>query len=149
MLHMLYSLFCKQKTAYEMRISDWSSDVCSSDLRRCVPWDDRADNADRFPNQQTDAWPGVKYVPFFKGKAAREIRVKIEQTDDRRGHKAGKAAHDAHFPFPDVRNLRPASRHLSEPHHLSAAGDQPADPFEEADSPDRPQHRAVRLHQLG
>src|SRR3546814_7617883 len=30
--------FCKQKTAYEMRISDWSSDVCSSDLRyqRCA-----------------------------------------------------------------------------------------------------------------
>src|SRR3546814_8638725 len=28
-----YSFFCfKQKTAYEMRISDWSSDVCSSDL---------------------------------------------------------------------------------------------------------------------
>src|SRR3546814_10413119 len=26
-------LFFKQKTAYEMRISDWSSDVCSSDLR--------------------------------------------------------------------------------------------------------------------
>src|SRR3546814_9716465 len=27
--------FFKQKTAYEMRISDWSSDVCSSDLPRC------------------------------------------------------------------------------------------------------------------
>src|SRR3546814_1597235 len=26
--------FFKQKTAYEVRISDWSSDVCSSDLRR-------------------------------------------------------------------------------------------------------------------
>src|SRR3546814_4789894 len=26
--------FFKQKTAYEMRISDWSSDVCSSDLER-------------------------------------------------------------------------------------------------------------------
>src|SRR3546814_10910647 len=26
--------FFKQKTAYEMRISDWSSDVCSSDLIR-------------------------------------------------------------------------------------------------------------------
>src|SRR3546814_1743866 len=26
--------FFKQKTAYEMRISDWSSDVCSSDLVR-------------------------------------------------------------------------------------------------------------------
>src|SRR3546814_10759821 len=28
--------FFKQKTAYEMRISDWSSDVCSSDLRLAV-----------------------------------------------------------------------------------------------------------------
>src|SRR3546814_3868472 len=28
-----YFFFFKQKTAYEMRISDWSSDVCSSDLR--------------------------------------------------------------------------------------------------------------------
>src|SRR3546814_1078812 len=26
--------FFKQKTAYEMRISDWSSDVCSSDLQQ-------------------------------------------------------------------------------------------------------------------
>src|SRR3546814_10736706 len=29
----LMFFFFKQKTAYEMRISDWSSDVCSSDLR--------------------------------------------------------------------------------------------------------------------
>src|SRR3546814_3444394 len=29
-----YVFFFKQKTAYEMRISDWSSDVCSSDLCR-------------------------------------------------------------------------------------------------------------------
>src|SRR3546814_18572012 len=28
--------FFKQKTAYEMRISDWSSDVCSSDLRNLL-----------------------------------------------------------------------------------------------------------------
>src|SRR3546814_9635552 len=43
--------FFKQKTAYELRISDWSSDVCSSDLpellsgpghRTPVPGDDRA-----------------------------------------------------------------------------------------------------------
>src|SRR3546814_3952965 len=27
-----YFFFFKQKTAYEMRISDWSSDVCSADL---------------------------------------------------------------------------------------------------------------------
>src|SRR3546814_7978655 len=37
--------FFKQKTAYEMRISDWSSDVCSSDL----PWDDI------FPELQDEA----------------------------------------------------------------------------------------------
>src|SRR3546814_18280977 len=30
---LLLFFFFKQKTAYEMRISDWSSDVCSSDLR--------------------------------------------------------------------------------------------------------------------
>src|SRR3546814_4252298 len=30
----LLFFFFKQKTAYEMRISDWSSDVCSSDLLR-------------------------------------------------------------------------------------------------------------------
>src|SRR3546814_2115179 len=31
----VYFFFFKQKTAYEMRISDWSSDVCSSDLLEC------------------------------------------------------------------------------------------------------------------
>src|SRR3546814_8409615 len=31
-MHMFVFFFFKQKTAYEMRISDWSSDVCSSDL---------------------------------------------------------------------------------------------------------------------
>src|SRR3546814_13594627 len=30
----MFCFFFKQKTAYEMRISDWSSDVCSSDLQR-------------------------------------------------------------------------------------------------------------------
>src|SRR3546814_6984741 len=32
-----FVFFFKQKTAYEMRISDWSSDVCSSDLIALVP----------------------------------------------------------------------------------------------------------------
>src|SRR3546814_7284782 len=36
-----FCFFFKQKTAYEMRISDWSSDVCSSDLDHCM-----ADNDD-------------------------------------------------------------------------------------------------------
>src|SRR3546814_3900355 len=39
MCDLVYSFFCcKQNTAYEMRISDWSSDVCSSDLH-CAPLD--------------------------------------------------------------------------------------------------------------
>src|SRR3546814_5162689 len=36
----------KQKTAYEMRISDWSSDVCSSDLLKVV---DDIGNRERWP----------------------------------------------------------------------------------------------------
>src|SRR3546814_2864917 len=36
-VYVLYIFFFKQKTAYEMRISDWSSDVCSSDLRSVAP----------------------------------------------------------------------------------------------------------------
>src|SRR3546814_9311846 len=32
MYDLFFFFFFKQKTAYEMRISDWSSDVCSSDL---------------------------------------------------------------------------------------------------------------------
>src|SRR3546814_5072344 len=45
----IFFLF-KQKTAYEMRISDWSSDVCSSDLRcdvelmKSLYWEDAVDN---------------------------------------------------------------------------------------------------------
>src|SRR3546814_11143331 len=47
--------FFKQKTAYEMRISDWSSDVCSSDLCPCG-----------FPVHQPQgvrSWPAVWVAP--------------------------------------------------------------------------------------
>src|SRR3546814_19904684 len=42
MWSIIFFFFFKQKTAYEMRISDWSSDVCSSDLSygnsfTCIP----------------------------------------------------------------------------------------------------------------
>src|SRR3546814_9180459 len=36
-LSFFFFFFFKQKTAYEMRISDWSSDVCSSDLGSRTP----------------------------------------------------------------------------------------------------------------
>src|SRR3546814_5026040 len=37
-LRLYLFFFFKQKTAYEMRISDWSSDVCSSDLITRITW---------------------------------------------------------------------------------------------------------------
>src|SRR3546814_1435560 len=50
----------KQKTAYEMRISDWSSDVCSSDLRTNV-WTYAGANAfGRTRDADLEAHPTVK-----------------------------------------------------------------------------------------
>src|SRR3546814_2836680 len=45
----LFFFFFKQKTAYEMRISDWSSDVCSSDLPALL--EHRAGNLHRLPER--------------------------------------------------------------------------------------------------
>src|SRR3546814_6567746 len=50
-LSIFFFFFVKQKTAYEMRISDWSSDVCSSDLMAETP-DDKA-LLERFRNPAT------------------------------------------------------------------------------------------------
>src|SRR3546814_5432743 len=50
--------FFKQKTAYEMRISDWSSDVCSSDLLLLLPNMSKAQEAEAAPEPATaDAMP--------------------------------------------------------------------------------------------
>src|SRR3546814_18394633 len=55
----------KQKTAYEMRISDWSSDVCSSDLAQSPPrkssplaWP-RMDGARSLKTRRNSAFPGL------------------------------------------------------------------------------------------
>src|SRR3546814_8120314 len=50
----VFFCFFKQKTAYEMRISDWSSDVCSSDLRsdlRSTHWNRMPDRRPRPMNR--------------------------------------------------------------------------------------------------
>src|SRR3546814_7289106 len=62
--------FFKQKTAYEMRISDWSSDVCSSDLRlarnlglgfaRYAGNDARAERLAQFDRGDPDAARGAE-----------------------------------------------------------------------------------------
>src|SRR3546814_8150780 len=63
---LLVFFFFKQKTAYEMRISDWSSDVCSSDLflcrdRRTARTDSRREHAAQSRTHSVDArvpWHG-------------------------------------------------------------------------------------------
>src|SRR3546814_1175314 len=50
--------FFKQKTAYEMRISDWSSDVCSSDL-----FGVRAPIAGTLPVREASAPSGADAAP--------------------------------------------------------------------------------------
>src|SRR3546814_3887579 len=56
--------FFKQKTAYEMRISDWSSDVCSSDLPPPVVVDDEGaeDAEDRARCADADGPQGSERV---------------------------------------------------------------------------------------
>src|SRR3546814_9932393 len=63
--------FFKQKTAYEMRISDWSSDVCSSDLDGK---ERRSDNFDLVTGQRPNTGRlGISdaYWNSFEGSAAR------------------------------------------------------------------------------
>src|SRR3546814_7222101 len=49
-----YCFFFKQKTAYEMRISDWSSDVCSSDLTVNASEQQIGQALDRFVTRSRD-----------------------------------------------------------------------------------------------
>src|SRR3546814_2759207 len=58
----MFFFFFKQKTAYEMRISDWSSDVCSSDLAEVQAVEDQeADDPEhhrlRLPAEESGEHP--------------------------------------------------------------------------------------------
>src|SRR3546814_8964076 len=57
--------FFKQKTAYEVRISDWSSDVCSSDLS--------------FETSCTPCWPRLPRLLEQLAKAEGEVRLRSEE----------------------------------------------------------------------
>src|SRR3546814_6968167 len=67
MLSFLLFFFCKQKTAYEMRISDWSSDVCSSDLMP-LPVVTFSPEIEMLLNQAVRANPAAEW-PFEHGMA--------------------------------------------------------------------------------
>src|SRR3546814_855295 len=59
-----FFFFFKQKTAYEMRISDWSSDVCSSDL---LGDRQRADRGEDVAFEAADDIGGVDLGPLRLG----------------------------------------------------------------------------------
>src|SRR3546814_3168359 len=105
--------FFKQKTAYEMRISDWSSDVCSSDLRRTRwtasrrqgPGQPHASRRiarrraapDAVGRRQAAARPGQagfdppEAAPGRKGQG----RDRRAAQRDRAGHRSGREEHEA------------------------------------------------------
>src|SRR3546814_10435035 len=95
MLVVLLVFFFKQKTAYEMRISDWSSDVCSSDLADAA--------AGRRKNRIVDADNPAIHVEHGTARIAAVDRsvglqvavispagagVAVDSRDDTRGHRA-------------------------------------------------------------
>src|SRR3546814_2238925 len=63
-LSSLFFFFFKQKTAYEMRISDWSSDVCSSDLYEGRKYDDFIDDGP-LDKTVTGGWIALLQHHFF------------------------------------------------------------------------------------
>src|SRR3546814_2833984 len=67
-----FFFFFKQKTAYEMRISDWSSDVCSSDLR-CRPVVDSGIAAPHGQAATAGSFGNADGAPFHTAVAAEQI----------------------------------------------------------------------------
>src|SRR3546814_10347615 len=62
--NVMFFFFCKQKTSYELRIRDWSSDVCSSYLfavstrrRNALGWPPFHTSFRDTPDESEAAWP--------------------------------------------------------------------------------------------
>src|SRR3546814_1161424 len=74
-ISLLFFFFFKKKTAYELRISDWSSDVCSSDLALGAPvYQQTVVTGAHFPSEH----------PLFLGQPSRDqkqVRALLEPYD--------------------------------------------------------------------
>src|SRR3546814_1703033 len=79
--------FFKQKTAYEMRISDWSSDVCSSDLVRVGGAEGR-DHAAQLPGQRGRGHGSERVEtsapPHYPALAHRLVQCTLARSEERR-----------------------------------------------------------------
>src|SRR3546814_7167768 len=79
--------FFKQKTAYDMRISDWSSDVCSSDLPDCAVITAPVDGAEDVGLGASITWnavPGASGYRVYIGTIAGGSEV-VDRSEERRG----------------------------------------------------------------
>src|SRR3546814_4815717 len=95
-------VFFKQKTAYEMRIRDWSSDVCSSDLASTSPATGRVLHAyeiccDKRPEHSLGratptSLPGDGFPPFcaFRPQRAASNRQPAAAEDESRSRTSSK-----------------------------------------------------------
>src|SRR3546814_13761329 len=85
-----YNMYCifffKQKTSYEMRISDWSSDVCSSDLRNLLAAEVSAFLILYVLNHGVGPGPvgGRQREDVWEDTTVRGIRATVARGDDRR-----------------------------------------------------------------
>src|SRR3546814_8736898 len=82
--------FFKQKTAYEMRISDWSSDVCSSDLDRTHEHEDKAGFANALVATNATRAPHHHGIGLAAASAAvRRLHAprRCKRSEERRGGK--------------------------------------------------------------
>src|SRR3546814_18161502 len=104
----MFVFFFKQKTAYEMRISDWSSDVCSSDLVG-----NRIGAGDEIATLQLPVEYAVQPVGF--------LDVAIDRIGDRLGRVAVEMvvlprhrAQLAHLPHPQLHSIALLARGVAD-----------------------------------
>src|SRR3546814_15979924 len=95
---MLFIFFFKQKTAYELRISDWSSDVCSSDLSAEVAKRELAhaathDGLTGLPNRSTATeWLGAELADASDSGDPAVLFIDLDRfklVNDAHGHAEG------------------------------------------------------------
>src|SRR3546814_12020822 len=118
---MLVVFFFKQKTAYEMRISDWSSDVCSSDLQRrgigCQPrWHVLvADDLDAMP---VDDFAGARALDIA---ALLHRQIQDHRSEERRVGKACVSTCSSRWsPYHSTKTPQPTRPDTRTPHSLTS-----------------------------
>src|SRR3546814_9654300 len=122
---MVLFFFFKQKTAYEMRISDWSSDVCSSDLQIAAGGqhlaeldEQRAELLQRQAQALTARGVGLvrtrRYERPQQPRCRRQrgvFKKRVEAMAQRDAGNAQRARHRAHRPEEPTSELQSTMRH--------------------------------------